>query len=322
MLQVYILTKGTLQCGTWSQLSPSAAKRFHSCIIELYRDVSGHYYGNRQDKQVISDDDLLYQYELMSPETIIRIARLSLFCRICIKAPDPLRNLVKDMHVFCSGWTASVVSDLKWLQLDPAFESGNGFSVEEWVKYVAEYPRTFKKLISKFARTRIANLHTETIVTDRDASIPSGCLHSCNLCSFQANTLQKLSLHLFKHHHIRNMWRHYIGTRVHCSVCLKLFWTRERLLNHIRYKSKVCQKNLLLRGPICSEEEALAADSECLDSNKKLYSESKRRHYVVEPVLQLSGPTQFEVLLPESSSAQHRLGRGHNYYGASSSIPT
>ena len=99
----------------------------HYGTIQGIRDVSGHYYGNRLDKLILSDDELLYQYELMSPETIIRLARLSLFARVCVKAPEPLSKLVCDMEVFSSGWTASVISDLKWLQLDPAFESGKEF---------------------------------------------------------------------------------------------------------------------------------------------------------------------------------------------------
>jgi hypothetical protein len=289
--------------------------------MELYRDVSGHYYGNRQDKLVISDNDLLYQYELMCPETIIRVARLSLFCRICVKAPSPLRNLVCDMQVFSSGWTASIVSDLKWLQLDPAFDSGKEFSIEEWMNYICEYPKRFKQLTMKFSKTRIANLSDDK--AEKVEATPGGCMLSCSLCSYQASTTQKLSLHLFKHHSIRNLWRHYIGTRVHCSVCLKLFWTRERLLNHIRYRSKVCKHNLLLRGPICSEEESLAIDNDCLDAHQKLQSESKRRHHVEEPVLQLSGPLQFQVLLMcTDTTNQHRLGNGHNLFGVGTSSPT
>ena len=216
--------------------------------MELYRDVSGHYYGNRLDKPILSDDDLLYQYELMSPETIIRLARLSLFGRICVKAPAILSKLVCDMQVFSSGWTASVMSDLKWLQLDPSFESGKDFAIGEWIDYVGQYHKQFKKLIMKFSRTRIANV--APVKSDQAELTLGESLFTCSSCSYQTNTNQKLSLHLFKSHGIKNMWRHYIGDRIHCSVCLKLFWTRERLLNHVRYRSKICKYNLLLRGPI------------------------------------------------------------------------
>ena len=78
----------------------------------------------------------------------------------------------------------------------------------------------------------------------------------------------------------------------------------------------------MLRGPICSEEESLAADNECLIAYTKLHSESKRRHFAEEPVLQLAGPMQYEVLLLAGTDSQHRLGRGHNHYGATGDIPT
>ena len=44
ILQMYIVTKGSFQCCTWAEVPASAFKKFHSCIMNLYRDVSGHYY--------------------------------------------------------------------------------------------------------------------------------------------------------------------------------------------------------------------------------------------------------------------------------------
>ena len=131
------------------------------------------------------------------------------------------------------------------------------------------------------------------------------------------HSLRQGCLGLFSKHGKCNMIGRYVhSNQYHCSVCLKLFWTRERLLNHVRYKSKVCQQNLLLRGPICSEEESLAADIECAEANTKLHSQSRRRHFAEEPVLQLSGPLQYEVLVTGTDSGHHRLGQGHNHYGS------
>ena len=37
ILCAHIFTKGTFQCSTWSDLSPSAYKKFHGTTLNLYR---------------------------------------------------------------------------------------------------------------------------------------------------------------------------------------------------------------------------------------------------------------------------------------------
>ena len=48
-----------------------------------------------------------------------------------------------------------------------------------------------------------------------------------------------------------------MGTLTYGSVCMKQFWSRERLLNHIRYKSKRCRHNLSLRGQYAVKQRLL-----------------------------------------------------------------
>jgi len=44
VVQTYVLTKGTFQCGTWPGLPDSQDKRFHSCILGIYRNACGNYF--------------------------------------------------------------------------------------------------------------------------------------------------------------------------------------------------------------------------------------------------------------------------------------
>ena len=55
ILSAYIFTKGTFQCSTWSDLSPTAAKKFHGAIMSLYRRTIGMYHGNRKGIENIND---------------------------------------------------------------------------------------------------------------------------------------------------------------------------------------------------------------------------------------------------------------------------
>ena len=47
ILGMYILTKGTFQCSTWTDLSPFAVNKFHSIILCLYRHTIGCKHGKK-----------------------------------------------------------------------------------------------------------------------------------------------------------------------------------------------------------------------------------------------------------------------------------
>ena len=47
---------------------------------------------------------------------------------------------------------------------------------------------------------------------------------------------------------------------------------------------------MALRGPICTEQEAIIIGECCAESNVQLYREGTRRLYAIQPLLKLSGP--------------------------------
>ena len=98
-----------------------------------------------------------------------------------------------------------------------------------------------------------------------------------------------------------------------CPVCLRQFWTRERVVNHVRYRSRVCKANLLLLGPCLSVEEADALDVSENGANLVLQRKGRRRHHAEQPVSRLQGPLRTVFSLPGCHSEYHALGKGHNY---------
>ena len=143
----------------------------------------------------------------------------------------------------------------------------------------------------------------------------SALTFDCNMCEASYCTLQQYSLHMFKKHGVKNVMRLYIHGHTHCPVCLRLFWTRPRLLNHIKYTSKICKYNLYMRGTVSSEEEATQQDAEAAKANVTLYQRGRRSHYAEEPVLQLQGPLLPILASPGMTlSSHHRLGFGQNYH--------
>ena len=124
---------------------------------------------------------------------------------------------------------------------------------------------------------------------------------SCLVCHLQFASLQQLSLHMFMSHGMKSHIRLYIKT-TYCSVCLKEFHSRERVLDHIRYRSAVCRANLMLRGPVLTEVEAATIDEESREEHRTLAHACRRRHHVHCPAIQLPGP-----LLPVDARSLIRI---------------
>ena len=142
-----------------------------------------------------------------------------------------------------------------------------------------------------------------------------GSIIDCQICGLGFGSLQQLNLHMFKAHDVRNPLRVYVST-THCCVCLKEFHTRERALNHVRYRSATCQSNLLLRGPIITADEATMLEESERAQNRGLSNAGRRRHHASMPAVQLHGPLLPIFTLDEVRGRYHPLGRDHSYLPA------
>jgi len=87
----YIMSKGTYQCSTWPQLNQQVFQKFHSAVMYVYRAATNKFSGSYQNKETpMSDDDLIFNFQLVSPTMVLRNARIQLFIRIIRKMPNTL----------------------------------------------------------------------------------------------------------------------------------------------------------------------------------------------------------------------------------------
>ena len=112
----------------------------------------------------------------------------------------------------------------------------------------------------------------------------------CATCKARFDSNQKLCLHMFKKHKVKNPVRRCLGHSTSCFVCLKQFWSRERVLNHLRYRSKSCFARTLELGFQISEDEANQLDECDKVVNLRLHNSGRRRHHVDWPCVRLHGP--------------------------------
>ncbi len=77
---------------------------------------------------------------------------------------------------------------------------------------------------------------------------------------------------------------------VHCPVCMQFFHNRTRILNHLKYRSRVCCLSLVMQDPRTTKDEAQSLDVACREGKRKLYALGLRGHAATNPVFRLAGP--------------------------------
>jgi len=260
--------------------------------------------------KLLSDEELIQQFELISPNVMLRAARLQLLARIVAKNVHIILSAINFIVCNCSsscGWVAAIECDLKWLELGGKYHFS---SILNSIEQIKGDPKKFQTHIRAYAASRFANLDVPKALPQYSSSVNFSSFH-CTVCSKVFHTKQKLALHNFKVHNIKDPIRLYINT-VHCPICMLYFHTRERLLNHVKFRSSVCKTNILLGGAILSEAQADSIDVQLQAENRALQVAGHRRHFAKDPVFRLPGPIA-NIVCPKPS-AHHPLGIGRNYH--------
>ena len=71
-------------------------------------------------------------------------------------------------------------------------------------------------------------------------------------------------------------------------VCLRESWVRGRVINHLRYRSKISLNNLVMRGPVSSHIDVDLFDDNEKKANASLVNIGKRKHTALPRLLRES----------------------------------
>ena len=310
------MSSGAYNAATWSNIDSTSLRKFHAAVIHTYRHATDSKYNPFSSDSFINDNDLIHEYSLISPMTIIRSARLSLFGRIAHKQPTHITTLLQ--HALDEetpfGWAAEIKSDMFWLaqsgHTKPPYTQLNAC-----FNYAAASPRSFLSGVRRYSLSPFANF--DVVFMHHSLQPCLGDNMVCDICDKSFPSIQKCNLHKFNVHGIKDPIRLYIDHTQHhdCLVCMKRFHTRERLCKHIRYRSSVCKYNVILRGAALSNSEADDIDRSYQEANRTLLRAGNRRHTMIEPVVRIPGPLLPIILEPSTKeSTHHPLGFGHQYY--------
>jgi len=280
----------------------------------MYRDVCGEYHGSQASfdpTTIFTDDEVIHRYKFMCPRTILRMNRILLFTRVVRKSPPRLLQMMSGLMHVKRSWCEALLADLRWLALCSDFGLAVDSDFDTWCGEVRCSPTKFVTRVRKFCKTPFANITDQWAISPTLQSFAAPL--ACCYCDKSFSSKQSLALHAFKAHGIKSALRIYIDDVTYCSICLREFWSRERVLNHVKYRSAVCRTNLRLRGPVITADRADEIDSKYRAEHALLARKGRRRHHMDRPSIRLLGPLLPIVLLDGQESSHHPLGRGHTY---------
>ena len=132
--------------GGWHTLTEAETKTFTSATMHVWRRVTESTYQHRinQHKLPLSDAEVIREYNLMLPMTMLKLLRLNLFITVAAGSNSTLKAVVFAARSAQKSWLVAVRQDFQWLQ-DVDVKERKQFltgvhTVEDWVQHIIATP--------------------------------------------------------------------------------------------------------------------------------------------------------------------------------------
>lgn len=138
---------------------------------------------------MFTDADVIYKHNLLSPQTMLRSARLLLFTRIIKKSPRLLVDWIEALLPLSpSGWLSALGGDFQWLAAGGIVEHNHNLQWH-YSNSVCD-PSGLSRRIRRYSRQPFANVDVPFIINPVFGS-PSFKIHTCPHCFLVSNIYQK-----------------------------------------------------------------------------------------------------------------------------------
>ena len=173
-------------------------------------------------------------------------------------------------------------------------------SVHRWILLAHDHPAQWRKLVS----TALDAVVNKTIGLQREAPDSSSIASElqmqmqtfvCYECGYEATSLQGLQVHRSKQHGYVHLSRLLVGDTATCRCCLINYWTRARLIRHLRERKAAkgfvpCLDLLEHFAEPIEESERKKLDSQEASENKAARSRGHLRPPALAPPIPSQGP--------------------------------
>lgn len=187
-----LLTKNSYNAGTWPILNKAEAKRFHTAVMSIYKNLDVSSYSNTNN---ISHREIIAQTGLTSLLVALRLQRLHLFVRAVVSGPISVLIMITEASAAKRSWIRAIITDLKWYsERSSEYPYEDDRSIHQWAQE-ANSSKKVRRDIYKVCN----DYDNNSLDPSGDAPVNSG-LHKCSVCDHAFSTKQQLAVHEFAKH--------------------------------------------------------------------------------------------------------------------------
>ena len=252
LFRAFIMSGLQYNIAIWPPLDKQEFTHFSNGLMSLYTSLAFAIWGERTFQW--RDEKVLTSLSMPSPMELLRTARLRYLQHIAVKGDGHVWTILHSEEQ----WLRMVDADLQWLreqvpwrvpQVDPRDDWDPWKQVmldgAKWKNLVqkaglhAELQRRKESDWYDWHRELLEMLATESLWS-KVATTETIGYHACLKCRMRFNTKAAWSVHAFKIHNRVTKVRK-VADGLECRVCLRRYYSHDRLINHLKYSTK-CYK--------------------------------------------------------------------------------
>lgn len=252
----------------------------------------------RAPEDRIRDQEIWRRAQQCSTPDLLRAMRLRHFRRVAASAPAFLKGLLQLLAHREDSWAATIQQDLLCLSEACASEPVGSKAAslpppdtdpQAWEHFALAQPEAWSTLIAKHILGKLHVPAPSPPAVEEAMDIP------CPSCSMVFASIAARNSHTARSHGYRNPVRARIHTE-HCTCCMLHFWSRERVLYHVR-KSKRCLAYHMSYVPAMRREEADALDAQSSAAQTANLRSGLQPRFAHLPCVRAAGPRTRDAAL-------------------------
>eukprot|EP00438_Fugacium_kawagutii_P035485 Skav230563 [mRNA] locus=scaffold2372:165811:168537:+ [translate_table: standard] len=248
LFNTLILTKLLFGLGAWTTPSTTQLSRLQTCILKMLRRIMGVRHSDK-----LTNAEVLGHAHTATLRSRLAVERLLYARQVFCAGPEFLQNLLhREAEATSQSWIAGLQHDLQWLKgLDPTFQ----FDIEDLTDLIDHWQsgdRSWLARVKKAWRFHVKQEQMMTTIQQMHRGIlhvltqggahfsrdpwqgqSTQQSHHCH-CGRTFSSAQGLASHKRLSHGEHAPEYHYIAG-ADCPVCLKHFWSSQRLAQHWAY---------------------------------------------------------------------------------------
>lgn len=291
----YCYSRLLYNTGSWMPLPEKLLKKIDRFRVAAWRAELKWHNAGKEAGERRTDAEVWQQVRQCGSDTLLQMERLKHLGRVARSAPPFLKAIIQLTAGHDDSWAADARRDLHVLwELHRATAGSTAIAKMrdptaapmEWLQLMTERPETWKQAVGRLSRQAHAPKERPAVAT---APVDEGVCLDCHQCF---PSMAALYSHRVRVHGYRNPLRSKISGSI-CACCLMDFWTRDRVLYHIK-RSRICSTFYELRVQDLPSEEVQMLDREAAAQQRRDLRAGLPARHATRPPVRVAGPIEWQ----------------------------